>query len=419
MTNEARKTLAIAQTRGLLTRVLGEPELVAAVRALPPRALAALVDRVGLEDSGELVALAAAEQLVGVLDADLWRNEEAGEDERLDAARFAAWLEILLEAGDQRAVDKIVDLPEELVTHGFFEQALVLDMDELAAEIAELDEDDVDAIEKSLDGCLSHEIDGYRVISRRHDGWDAVVAVLVELDARHPAYLRRLFDRLAAATASLVDDHGGLSEALGDAEMLASDAAAERDDRRSRAGYVAPSDARAFLALAKKLTPEEVLDQKERDPITRAYFRELERTPAGVGSPDVAARPLLALLDDGEEKLAAAKLLGTGATASDGAFAAAMRALAREAPAVHAERLEELAFLVNVVTASESTQERRLRPLDAVERVMSGCGRGLDHLVRLRSTPRKRVPATKVLTDLGCDRLFRIGYGLAARRPQR
>jgi len=42
----------------LLARILDEPELVRAVQALEPRALGRLIDHVGLEDAGELVALA-------------------------------------------------------------------------------------------------------------------------------------------------------------------------------------------------------------------------------------------------------------------------------------------------------------------------------------------------------------------------
>ena len=50
-------------SRTLLARLLDEPQLVKQVQALAPRALLGLIDHVGLEDPGELVALATVEQL--------------------------------------------------------------------------------------------------------------------------------------------------------------------------------------------------------------------------------------------------------------------------------------------------------------------------------------------------------------------
>ena len=55
----------------LIKQVLDTPELVVAVRALPVETLGALIRAVGLEDAGEIVALATPAQLLGVLDGDL------------------------------------------------------------------------------------------------------------------------------------------------------------------------------------------------------------------------------------------------------------------------------------------------------------------------------------------------------------
>ena len=87
-------------SRALLTRILDEPNLVAAVQALPAPVLGKLIDHVGLEDAGEIVALASTEQLKRIFDDDLWRSERPGKDETFDASRFALWLEIMLEAGE-------------------------------------------------------------------------------------------------------------------------------------------------------------------------------------------------------------------------------------------------------------------------------------------------------------------------------
>src|ERR1700733_13747011 len=112
------KTLAprtSANPRTLLERILGRPDLVGAVQASPPAALLRLIDRVGLEDAGELVALTTVDQLRRVFDEDVWRSERPGDDQRFDPARFTLWLEVMLEAGDRVAADKLVELPEDLV----------------------------------------------------------------------------------------------------------------------------------------------------------------------------------------------------------------------------------------------------------------------------------------------------------------
>src|SRR5262245_2804754 len=62
------------------------------------------------------------------------------------------------------------------------------------------------------------------------------------------------------------------------------DARAEREERRAARGFVSPADARAFLGLARRVPIE-----PERDPITRAYFRELRPVAETVGVAGSAA----------------------------------------------------------------------------------------------------------------------------------
>ena len=60
----------------------------------------------GLEDCGELVALATPEQLTRVFDLDLWRSARAGRDEQFDPDRFGLWLEVLAESGVSLAAQR-------------------------------------------------------------------------------------------------------------------------------------------------------------------------------------------------------------------------------------------------------------------------------------------------------------------------
>ncbi len=383
----------------LIKQVLDTPELVVAVRALPVETLGALIRAVGLEDAGEIVALATPAQLLGVLDGDLWQAARSGGDEVFDDARFALWLEVLLEAGEGVACNRLLELPEELLTLGFLRQVLVLDMDTLAEEVAAMDDGDVDRVEKALDGCLSQELEQYRVVSRRHDGWDAVVACLLALAERQPDECQRLLERLAVASRRAIDDeYADLSDALDNAEVVASDAAADREDRRAAAGYVSPASAKSFLSLARSTPIEEVLREAQPDPLTRAYFRELsrERPPAAPLS-----SPLVALLEQAGVQAPARPLLASSATPATRRFREEMEALAERAPALHAARMDELVYLANLLLAGADAGMRVSSLYDAVSLVIEICGLALAHLGE-----RAR------LDEIGADKLFRVGWWL-------
>src|SRR6516225_8719822 len=113
MTSIARTNVPTA-TR-LLMRILERPGLVAAVRELPGAVLGKLIDRIGLEDAGDLVALASTAQLERVFDDDLWRAERAGGDETFRPERFALWLRVMMEAGESSLVRRLCELPQDLL----------------------------------------------------------------------------------------------------------------------------------------------------------------------------------------------------------------------------------------------------------------------------------------------------------------
>jgi hypothetical protein len=413
----------------LLDHVLEHPRLVAAVRELPPAALGRLVDHIGLEDAAELVALATTTQLEGVFDEDLWRADTAGDDPRFDPARFGLWLEVLLEAGEKVVVDRLCELPLDFVLFAVSRLILVVDMDELGQEL-EGDEETLELTEKALDSTAAEEWEEFRMISRNPRTWDAVLAALLALDRDHHELLRRILERVAAASSEYIADNGGLYAVLTSDEMLESDARAERDDRRAARGYVAPSDARSFLALARQGLDE----GSERDPVTRAYFRELERKPApaapapkrrprGKAAPADVAR-LTRLLDDAvaaSESAGPAGERGLAVAEHGSLLGVALVRLGEEAPLVHAERIEELAYLTNVLVAGDSTKNGgTFRPVEALERAIALCNVGLDHeLDQSAAKPRSKDAretaseradrARKLLETTHLDRLFRLG----------
>ena len=395
------------------------------MQSLPAAALGKLIDHVGLEDAGEIVALATTEQLRGVFDDDLWRAERPGQDETFDADRFGRWLEIMLEAGEEFAAERLVELPEDLVTLALAKHVLVVDIEAMAVAMSERQSDDDVLLEKALESCLCEEIGEYRIISRRHEGWDAVLSLLLALDRDHHPYLARLLERCCHAASEHIEDNGGLYRVLTSEEMLEGDAAAEREDRRAAEGYVSPSSAASFLALARAAELDATTKSRGQDPMTRAYFRGLAPgipvetvaagAPASAESTADAAAGLLRLLREAEV-LPPARLRGLleptqpgTATSSEDRLAQAMRRLRAQAPDQHAQRMQELGYLANVLVAGCSLEGRAFRPAEAARAVLAVCNLGLEHFGDTRAQ------AVDDLLARGADWLFRIGWRVLAR----
>jgi hypothetical protein len=410
--------------RALLARILEQPNLVAAVQALPAPALGKLINHVGLEDAGEIVALATSEQIRHIFDDDLWRSPRPGQDEAFDADRFALWLEIMLEAGEAFAAQRLAELPEDLVTLALARQVLVINIEEMAVTMSNRRSDDDVLLEKALESCLCEEIGEYRIIARRHEGWDAILGVLLALDRDHHAYLARVLDRCCYAAAEYIEENGGLYDVLTSEEMLEADAAAEREDRRAEQGYISPSSAASFLALARTTELDEIVRARERDPITKAYFRELGPHASQVGTPAKGgaaaadapdareAVKLVELLLEAEvlPKAQARALLEAPRSGQgdkpEGLLTQALRRLAARAAGDHARRMAELAFLANVLAAGCSIAERAFRPAEAARAAVAVCNLGLEHLVEHKAGTVDAALAS------GADRLFRVGWRL-------
>jgi hypothetical protein len=412
-----------ANPRNLLARILEQPGLVSAVQALPPAALLRLIDRVGLEDAGELVALATVEQLRRVFDEDVWRSARPGEDERFDAERLTLWLEVMLEAGEGFTADKLAELPEDVVALALHHHVLVISLEELALLISE-GEGQV-PLEKVIEDSPYFELGEYCVIARHHDGWDTITAVLIALDARHSHSLQRILERLWRVTTDYIYGQGGLYEVLTSEEMLESDAAAEREDRRARSGFVAASSARSFLGLARTDDVASLLAAPSRDPITRAFFRDYEAAPLAVDAASSAPEPagLRELLDEAADDAPAPRLLASGREGQPAVqtlLARALVELAEREAECHQERMRELGYLANVLVAGVGSRGARLRPLDAAEAALATCNLGLERALvdpddghgRNNGRAPSTASAAERLEQLSCDVLFRIGRRL-------
>lgn len=385
---------------------------------MAPADFAAMVKELGLEDSGELIELATTEQIVTAFDEDLFVNERPGQREVFDPTRFALWLEVMVEADPKRTADRVKELPEDFVVSALSSLVMVLDSEELMMRMGEGGESSRMA-DKAIESSLSEELDGYLLISRQHEGWDAVMELVLRLDRDDRSFLERILDRCSVISSVYIDDLDELVTALNDAESLAEDVEAQREERRVRQGHVEPRAAKAFLDLSGRQPGQDDFEGR-RDPITAAYFRDHaevvgpeHRRSATAGdrasksdTPEIQVSPMLlasGALSSGREDLTAG-------------FLAALGELRQRDDGLFSMRMRELAYLANVLAAADSVDGRRLTPYEAAQAALKTVALGA-HL-EAAETDGNREPGGATLTSL-VETLSRRGADILFRRASR
>jgi len=400
------RSLATRRPHDLALQILEAKDLARVVRGLDPPVLLALVRHCGLEEAGPIVALATPDQLVRVFDEDLWRASPAVGAEELDPDRFGLWLEVLVDADEGAAARALAGMDLELVAASINLHVLVLDAGwaMVARSAAEALEEEADPLlekwllqaERVLETGQSVELGGFRVVARRDRFWDALLSVLTTLQAAHPAFFGRLMARCSAATSEEVDDPRGLDEALTAGQQAHSDASGDRDERRETQGFVATSEAEAFLQLAR----QPLVGETPRDPLTTRYFRAHEsrarmhesRAETLRPAPDSAApeslRFLAMLQDEGVLPPSEPPLLGMGENQDPRSPKRLSRVRAQllyvreHDAAAYARRTEELGYLANVLVGGCAFQSRRFRPVEATQAALAVCNLGLENAAR-------------------------------------
>lgn len=383
--------MPMTTTGTLLQYVLGDPSIIPAIRALDASEVAALIGEIGeigLEDAGEVLEMVTHDQFVQLIDDSLWIQESGEPHERFDHSSFATWLEVLSEGGPGLVAERLHNLPEETLFLAFSGHLLVLDIETLGIGMAASSAVEAEIVEKALDACLYLEFGNFTLIARRSYGWDAVIDALLVLDRVDHGLTTRLLTACVDASAQRIDNDG-LSQVLSAAETLEEDAAAGREHRRERRGYVTPADAASFLALAELTSICAPCTFANRDPISSAYFRELDRPEPGITEPPsqlLKALTSFGVLDRSRPQPA----LGEGLARSVATLTSATR-----------RRFEhELAYIANLLVASDL----RLSPIEAAEEAIRVCSRGIEALVRTGIDPQH------ALTAYGADQLFRIAW---------
>jgi len=368
----------MTKPRPLLDRLLSAPDVSAIVPRLQPEVLHRVIQRCGLEDCAELVALATPGQLARVLDADVWRPPAAGRDEAFDADRFGVWLDVLLQCGEPVALEKLAGLDIELVIAGFASHVTVFDYAAVAP-FTTLDGDQTSG--RPFDGRLAAHIGGYVIVARRTLAWEAIVDLLASLDAERPGDFHRLM-RGCVQLSNGAREIDGLDDLLDEREQDVFDLMADREARRDDRGYVAPAQARAFLEAARNF--DVAAPTLPRDPVSRAYFRTLasqEPEPPAPADATDAAPPsrVIEELETAMDVLREAgvvreprALLGTGE--AEPSRLPMLRAHLQSDPSGP----EVLAYLANTLVAGAAMQGRPFTPEQASDVAAATCNLGLE-----------------------------------------
>ena len=412
-----------------LARLLETPLLARVVPHLPPETLHQLIRHCGLDACSEILTSATPAQLVSLLDLDLWRHGQPGRDQQFDVDRFGEWLEVLVDAGHSVAARTVAAVDTNLVVAGLSRYVRVFDPgifeptaqsdDELTDRHdamregdrmdvgGVIDNDAMDdestpaddtAVEDSSGDALECEVGGYIVRARRADAWDAIIALLLALDAEHGT----CFDAVMQGCRRLSNSRpeiDGLDDLLMAPEQHLQDVAIDRELRRSQQGYATPADARAFLQMARQ--PKHARPGMARagsttvNPIVTAYFRAADEAPEPFASPsshvDAPATDVRESLDAVIELLTEAgvmpkrprALLAAAPADPQAARLARLRRLmeyVRDTDGTaYFTRSRELAFLANTLLAGCSLQSRPFTPQEASDAAASICNLGLEY----------------------------------------
>jgi hypothetical protein len=426
-----------ADGRGLLDRILNTPSLEQVVPRLRPDLLHRIIQTCGLEDCGELVALATPEQLAHVFDLDLWRAAKAGLDEQFDAGRFGVWLEALAESGAAVAAQKLAGMDVDLVVTGLaqhmrvYDRAAVTPYETLDGELITFY---ADAISVFDDG-LTFDVGGYLLVAKRADSWEAIVEVLTSLDAGHPDYFHQVMQGCRALSNS-GREIDGLDDLLSEGDQAMLDLAVDRERRRENRGYVTPAQARAFLQMSRELRLGSDA-APPANPLARAYFRAIDETRAADANSSSSEPCLLAagseattdppIPEDSAEAVAAifeilsdagilaqpprALLGGSEARAPRlGYIRARLEFAFDQDQAAYSARNEELAYLANTLMAGCSIQERPFTAQEASDAAIAICNLGLENWPLHWLPANATAPPISFLIDHDLVSVFQVGW---------
>lgn len=420
--------------RQLVRAMTESAALPAFVQRINPQTLKHLVDDVGLEDAGALIAHVSNQQLVHLLDETLWTGARPGDPDKLSVAELLRWLDLWNGLGKGFVADKLYELGDDFCALAFSRLLVVADFD-MAPRV--LDEHTL-------------AIGRYIVRVRVDDEWDAVQTAVTALWQDYPDYCEAIFARLAFRHSILSADEDDT------AKVLDADASHAHEQGREESGFVTSVMAGSFLRNLQTGDVDALSEETEYDLMTREYFRRRQALKAQASAAEAAAAEASAAGSEadpqdaeGDGAESAASRAGSGGKVELDALEAELfayeRAQMRPAalltgpetaavvdadwvrvalgrlqnqPEVFDARMDELTYLSNLLMVGAESGGERLESAEAANLVIATCTLGACHDLWLEPDADEVEAVLEMLgREPGLVRLFRVGWHLLANLP--
>lgn len=425
-----------SNARTLMKTMTSSEALPALVRRINPNTLKHLVEEVGLEDAGPLIAHVSNNQLAYLLDETLWTGARPGDPDKMSVAELLRWLDLWNGLGTGFVADKLYELGDDFCALAFSRLMRVSDFD-MSARL--LDEH-------------THAIGRYVVRVRVDDEWDAVQTAVTALWQDYPDYCEAIFGRLSFRH-SILKMYGEDDTA----QVLDADASYRHELGREEAGYVTSVMAGSFLRDLFEADVDVLSAETDYDLQTREYFRrrhQLQREaeqraenppPGEEAGPaeDVAEeddrvevhsrRTESAAVDPAELNNLEAELMAyeraqmrptallTGpetSTVRDSDWVRVALGQLQSAPEQFDARMDELTYLSNLLMVGAESGGERLASEAAANLVIATCNLGACHELWLREEVDGVAAVHQFLSrEPGLVRLFRVGWHLLVNLP--
>ena len=404
----AERSLVRIHSSKFLETLLDNPELPTFVANLETPTLNKLIEHIGLDDAGPLIAYTTNRQLRSILDESLWSSLAPGKPETHRPEEFIRWLFILQEHGETFLAERLLGLGLDYLVLNFAQLVTVNDPQAILSEDYEVLEQHAGA------AAYAEEFSGYYVTAKYDEEWDITRAALTALQAEHPEFLELLLYRVGC-------DHGS---------TLMHDISGDRRDAKERAGYVTPESATAFLELTRQTRLASLLVGDNHDPVSARYFAQLgafhpedETGASGETDSEESAPPshppdvekqkeLEALLVQAEivTNDPPTLLLSAPEQADVLPVKSVLDGLQHIDAKLFAERLSELVYLSNVLIAGTILDGKRFDETEAAHAVLATCNIGMSYLG-------EDLADDQSVRD-GLVRLFRIGWQILLQIPR-
>ena len=382
----------------LLAQLIDLPSLPTLVPQLKTPTLTRIIDSVGIEDAGPIVALTTTHQLRRVFDETLWKRLAPGVHERLSPEEFVRWLDVLNEQGQAFAAERLEALGIQFLASQF---ALVI---EVQAKETVFGNDDVVLDE-------AEDFGNHKVVAKVPEDWETLRASLAALHTDFPHFLEKVLDQCTATWATFGPERAYVT--------ALEDESADRDARREAEGYVTPDTASAFLAEARVTSIEDLVDDDEYDIVTRRFFAANANPVVDPEAQDLPAvdaadfDQLDFLLKEAEVVDPRFQLAGPS-NAPQSLVRDALNRLETGKPEIFGDRLRELVYIGNVLVVGAQDPSTRLTEVEAAHAALDICNIGAGYW------DRAGLPVDELVSEApGLIRAFRIGWHIIQRIPAR